>query len=274
MPDGPMDVAIGGPQGETRMDFDQLVRRVMGAGKTPNIPGLPNLADMMAKARDLIAAQAKGKQEVRERARAHTPPPPDIHDQIVSFEREYAALPLSLRVFYEVVGEVNLIGSHPTLAPADRAIAPDPLVVYALDEGALEYDEEEDEEEGRPSAITIAPDDLHKANTSGGDAYEMAIPDLRADGELLNERHQLFFVDYLRLCFRFGGFPGYDGAAKVPAELSTLKAELAVRFPSFGEAKMELFDYIEPFYNQRRRHSTLGQISPAAFERRAITQAA
>jgi transposase InsO family protein len=25
---------------------------------------------------------------------------------------------------------------------------------------------------------------------------------------------------------------------------------------------MELFDYIEVFYNQRRRHSTLGQISP------------
>jgi putative transposase len=36
---------------------------------------------------------------------------------------------------------------------------------------------------------------------------------------------------------------------------------------------MELFDYIEVFYNQRRRHSTNGQISPAAFERRA-TEAA
>ena len=31
----------------------------------------------------------------------------------------------------------------------------------------------------------------------------------------------------------------------------------------------QLFDYIEVFYNQQRRHSTLGQISPAAFERRA-----
>jgi len=31
---------------------------------------------------------------------------------------------------------------------------------------------------------------------------------------------------------------------------------------------MELFDYIEVFYNQRRRHSTLGQISPAEYERR------
>jgi len=49
---------------------------------------------------------------------------------------------------------------------------------------------------------------------------------------------------------------------------SAVKSELADRFDSFGEGKMALFDYIEVFHNQRRRHSTLGQISPAAFERR------
>ena len=46
-------------------------------------------------------------------------------------------------------------------------------------------------------------------------------------------------------------------------------ARVADRFPSVSEAKMEVFDDIEAFYNQRRRHSTLGQISPAEFERRA-----
>ena len=51
---------------------------------------------------------------------------------------------------------------------------------------------------------------------------------------------------------------------------ATVKAELADRFPSDGEAKMALVDYIEVFYNQRRRHSTLGQISPATVERRAV----
>ena len=50
---------------------------------------------------------------------------------------------------------------------------------------------------------------------------------------------------------------------------STIKFELADRFDSCSEAKRELFDYIEVFYNQRRRHSTIGQISPAAYERRA-----
>ena len=54
---------------------------------------------------------------------------------------------------------------------------------------------------------------------------------------------------------------------------STVKSELADQFASNSDAKMELFDYIEVFYNQRRRHSTLGQISPAAFERRAAQAA-
>jgi transposase InsO family protein len=60
----------------------------------------------------------------------------------------------------------------------------------------------------------------------------------------------------------------YDNAV-MESFFSTVKSELADRFASFGEAKMALFDYIEVFYNQRRRHSTLGQISPAAFERGA-----
>jgi transposase InsO family protein len=53
---------------------------------------------------------------------------------------------------------------------------------------------------------------------------------------------------------------------------STVKSELGDRFDSHGEAKTALFDYIEVFYNQRRRHSTLGQISPAAFERHAAEE--
>lgn len=57
--------------------------------------------------------------------------------------------------------------------------------------------------------------------------------------------------------------------AVMEAFFSSLKSELADRFDSCGEAKMELFDYIEVFYNQQRRHSTIGYVSPAVFERRA-----
>jgi transposase InsO family protein len=64
----------------------------------------------------------------------------------------------------------------------------------------------------------------------------------------------------------------YDNAV-MESFFSTVKFELGERFESYADAKMQLFDYIEVFYNQRRRHSTIGQISPAAFERRAANAA-
>jgi putative transposase len=51
---------------------------------------------------------------------------------------------------------------------------------------------------------------------------------------------------------------------------STVKAESGEHLESDGASKVALFDDIEVFDNQQRRHSTLGSISPAAFERRAI----
>ena len=39
--------------------------------------------------------------------------------------------------------------------------------------------------------------------------------------------------------------------------------------PVTGEAKADVFDYIERFYNPKRRHSTIGYMSPMEFERQA-----
>ena len=41
------------------------------------------------------------------------------------------------------------------------------------------------------------------------------------------------------------------------------------RYETRDEARKDIFEYIELFYNTSRRHSTLGQISPAAFEAKA-----
>jgi putative transposase len=35
------------------------------------------------------------------------------------------------------------------------------------------------------------------------------------------------------------------------------------------EAKSDVFDYIERFYNLKRRHSTIGYMSPVEFEMKA-----
>ena len=57
------------------------------------------------------------------------------------------------------------------------------------------------------------------------------------------------------------------------ALFSTVKSEIGEWFASHGDAKADWFDYIEVFYNQRRRHSAAGRMSPAAYDRR-LTQAA
>ena len=51
---------------------------------------------------------------------------------------------------------------------------------------------------------------------------------------------------------------------------STLKIERIHRkhYATRDEMRADVFDYIERFYDPRRRHSTLGQISPMEFETR------
>jgi len=61
-----------------------------------------------------------------------------------------------------------------------------------------------------------------------------------------------------------------DNAA-MESWFSTLKAELGETFESIGHGKQQLFDYIEVFYNQRRRHSALDYVSPAQYERERVT---
>lgn len=61
----------------------------------------------------------------------------------------------------------------------------------------------------------------------------------------------------------------YDNAMQ-ESFWGTLKTECADRpFPSRAAARQALFEYIELWYNCQRRHSALGYLSPAQFERLA-----
>jgi putative transposase len=62
----------------------------------------------------------------------------------------------------------------------------------------------------------------------------------------------------------------YDNAL-AESLFATIECELfdqqpGGRFQTRRDAKLAVFDYLEAFYNPRRRHSALGQISPAQFE--------
>jgi hypothetical protein len=58
--------------------------------------------------------------------------------------------------------------------------------------------------------------------------------------------------------------------------LATLECELIDRrrFKTQAEAHMAIFEFIEGFYNPRRRHSSIGYLSPAAYETGLLDPAA
>jgi transposase InsO family protein len=61
----------------------------------------------------------------------------------------------------------------------------------------------------------------------------------------------------------------WDNAC-IESFFGTLKRELVYhrRYATRNEATQDIFEYIEVFYNRRRRHSTLGYHSPAEYEAR------
>ena len=162
-------------------------------------------------------------------------------------------LPLSLRAWYEQVGGVSLMGSHAVFNAVDfssRGIlrqfgsfatvgavpapaageeyAPDPLVVYPIEELLDQLSGREDDEEGDDGGkvqLVISPDELQKANISG-DARYIALPDARADFEFDDSRKGTF-VNHLRVTFQWGGFPGWERLKNAPrAEIAELSEDL------------------------------------------------
>ena len=63
----------------------------------------------------------------------------------------------------------------------------------------------------------------------------------------------------------------YDNAV-VESFFSILKRERVKRrkYRTRDEARADIFDYIERFYNRERRHGYLGNISPVQYEDRTL----
>jgi putative transposase len=110
------------------------------------------------------------------------------------------------------------------------------------------------------------------------DALEMAVARRRPQPGLVHHSDQGSQYVSLALgqrCRRVGielsmGARGcaYDNAV-CEAFFKTLKSELVDRrsWPTKAETRIAVFDFIETFYNRRRRHSTLGYLSPAEYEK-------
>ena len=85
-----------------------------------------------------------------------------------------------------------------------------------------------------------------------------------------SDQFQRLMADHGVTCSMSRSGNVWDNAA-MESFFSSLKTERIARriYRTRDEARADVFDYIERFYNAKRRHSTIGYLSPMEFERRA-----
>ena len=85
-----------------------------------------------------------------------------------------------------------------------------------------------------------------------------------------SEQFQKLMSDHGVVCSMSRSGNVWNNAA-MESFFSSLKTERTARktYRTRNQAKADVFDYIECFYNPKRRHSTIGYLSPVEFEMQA-----
>ena len=163
-------------------------------------------------------------------------PPKNALSQVLRMEEEVGPLPLSIRAWFAISGEVELTGVHPQLSfirdrSSERSelewdlVFTDPLVIYGVEDARKSVE--------HMGSVCFSDCGSAKAGShDGGDPYtlmhETGSADCLVHG-FLNVSEKITFVQYLRRAFDWGGFPGFaerKWARYRPAELDVLREEL------------------------------------------------
>jgi putative transposase len=108
-------------------------------------------------------------------------------------------------------------------------------------------------------------------------AFDMAVRERQPEGVIHHSDQgcQYTSLAFGKRCREAGVRPSMGSVgdcfdnAMCESFFATLECELLDRrpFPTQGEARLAVFDFIEGWYNSQRRHSGLGYLSPLAYER-------
>jgi hypothetical protein len=220
---------------------------------------LADRRERLRRLRDLKAPAIILKSE--ERVIAELEAQPTTAWLLQALEERVGFLPLSVRAWYEVAGGVNLVGVHHgwvqliteagQIDPFDTSLWERGVVaaegghpmqylepLYVLPLGRLEssnttvfgilIERELNRMVGREHRMEIMQN-AHGAYLEQGHGfrYEIEAPCAGADAPLLGERHETTFVNYLRICLRWAGFPGWECMPVRPEhDIATLTAGL------------------------------------------------
>jgi hypothetical protein len=173
--------------------------------------------------------------DIRQPVEPHLEPGPNASGVADWLKSNFAVVPMTMLSWLRLVGDVWFVGTHPEWENASSA---DPLVIelegsmYPADSIVDYYADELRNHDDIDAPWTdglfrlpVAPDRLHKENTSGGPPYGFVLPDGCADALFVAETTQPF-VKYLQWVFAHGGFPVRTGSREEWRIRATLAADL------------------------------------------------
>jgi hypothetical protein len=232
-------------QGEYQQVWQELVALGAAIRTEPLLSDARAVAQtMMTRTRHNIALLIERLQSLKYRfdAKAWERPNRQLLTALDALEGEYGLLPLVLRLWFEVVGQVSFVGSHPKLSYRQSLWdwftrkRPEIFPIPVTDPMEVRYHGVyADEDQQEPCYfIDLGADQCVKAGAiAEGGPVSIALPQAGFDAPLYSgdswtanygDRWEgMFFVPYLRLCFQWGGFPGL---AEEPYAAEYYQAEL------------------------------------------------
>lgn len=154
-------------------------------------------------------------------------------------EESIGVLPLSVRAWYEIVGGVNFVGYHKKwdtiimerMIELGKSVFDsggyylhplaelDPLFIYPLTEKRIAFIEQNRQTNSQQEFfLELWPDETAKYLDPVRDYTQITVPCYTADTTIQGTWNGLTFVQYLRQCFQWGCFPGWQKQKGYPKE--------------------------------------------------------
>jgi hypothetical protein len=130
--------------------------------------------------------------------------------------KRFGYVPLSLKMFYTIVGSCNFGWDYDTRSDIPW-VGADPIAIIPVSDLLDEVKEYEADDDNEPIGITVAADYYHKDNISGGAPYSIELTSMPSvDSRFLDEEHDTTFINYLRIALSGGGFSRFDTVTDLP----------------------------------------------------------
>lgn len=153
--------------------------------------------------------------------------------ELEKYLKSFGYLPLSVLKLYERIDNIDLVGDF--VHWKNRNVLMDPMVIINIDTLKIMNNPEPFQDSKDRFYVYFSPDEYAKEDVSGSGVYGIYLnKDRKIDSTLFGFGKQITFVNYLRLSFKWGGFPSFEwiNEQEVPSDIIKLIRNMRTKLKS------------------------------------------